>query len=156
MSKDATMKRAADLAAIAGSIKPKALSESKRLLEEGSCHEIDVTVNFKGTVTKGTNEPDAELPKSIDLITRLVVAELLSRLEVEPAKLRRLLRSIKTGGNLKASDARDAIAAEFDRVAGEISDKLPKEIKKGRAGAVRADVAITFIDTTKSRGRNAA
>lgn len=148
-----TPQGAAAIAAISGAIKDKDQKTAKQTLRDCSTHPIDLSIRLVGMVTKGASSPSTGGPASVCLINAGVVGEVLRRLKVEPAKLRRMLRSI--GHAPDAHDDAAALAAEFDRVAGEIADSLPTVTKPGRAGSVRAELSLFEVTHENQKGKAA-
>lgn len=142
---------ALQLVAIAGAAKKKALEKAKAELGEGRSFNVDPFVaRFGGIVNVGLATPPgtAKQRASLDLLQPLVIAELLRRLKVDPAKLRRILlniaRDIAQGRTIEVSPD---LLTTFDDVQQERAESMPMidVDTPGRAAAVRPDIAVEVL-----------
>lgn len=148
-----TAEQAAMVVALGGAVKDKALNEAKAALAEGSAHSVDFTARIRGSVIKGHRTPGSSYshPASCNMMTPSVVGELLRRLKVDPAKVRRQLRaigkSIVDGKFDEDHEDSVTILEVFGQVAAETAAKLPERLatSSGRAAPVRSDVQFEVL-----------
>lgn len=91
----------------------------KRSMPDGSDRKVDFTAHISGWIHKGKGKPrmTATKPAVVDPLTLVVVADLLRRLKVSPAQLR---RSLAAAVRLHDQDITDH--PELDDLAAVISD----------------------------------
>ena len=141
------------ICAIASAFSAGAVTAAKRSLPDETTHAVDHTFRFRGHVNKGAGTADIEVETvpSVTLFNAGVVTELLKRLKLEPAKLRRMLRSIAdthgAGETLATNEPNAALLAEFRKVGDEHAATMPKQTStlKGRAGSVSAKVEVEIV-----------
>ena len=144
----------AQICALGGAVKSKALTDAKRALPERAAVPVDFLVRIAGNVTKELDTPATEStrPAKADLFTRNLVSEVLRLLGIGPKRLAVALReaSAKAGYSFNYADspANAALLEVFEQVAGEVAARLPAEpcTTPGRAAAVRTDVSYTIVE----------
>lgn len=147
------MTELAQLVAMGTAVKPKPLTEAKHKLPDQSSHPVDFTVRIRGIVTKGLGElaSNGSAPATVELFTQSHVSEVLRRLKVTPAQLRRALRAstAKNGHAVQysAEPENAALLAVFQEVAAEVAHTLPAVpwANPGRAAAVRSEVTYEVL-----------
>lgn len=144
----------AQLCALGGAVKSKALTDAKRALPERAAVPVDFLVRISGNVTKKLDTPatDGTRPATAELFTRNLVSEVLRLLGIGSKRLAAALREAadKEGHAFSYAEApaNAALLAVFDEVAAEVAARLPAEpcSTPGRAAAVSTDVTYTFMD----------
>lgn len=148
-----TITRDAQLAALGGAIKPKALTEAKGRLPENFASPVDFTVRVRGTVSKGLGEPGSSgtQPATCDLFNRSQVSEVMRLLKITPGQLRTALRKASAKNGHATDHSRNEINSEllsvFAEVAKEVAATLPETSwsNNGRAATVRTDVHFEIL-----------
>ncbi|MEM1213703.1 MAG: hypothetical protein AAGI68_15555 [Planctomycetota bacterium] len=141
-------------AAIAGVVAPKDVTAAKRGLPQGQTFQVEETILIRGVMVKGIDTPEAEgtKPAEVDPFQAHVVAEVLRRLKVTPAQLRRAIRAA-----LKQHDEPGAIKPEGAALRQVIEDEacslaasMPQVplSKPSRAGSVDCSgLTYTVLDS---------
>lgn len=143
-------------AAIAGALSGSAASAAKKAVPVGS-HAVDFTVRIAGSVTKKPDTPGGTttVPADVTLTDANAVGELLHRLKVEPAAIRRALRAMvknaikrehrSIGGT--TFDPHPDLAAVFAEVENEARETLPTQARtsEGRSGSCAATVTVSLV-----------
>ncbi len=160
MNPDQDILQAVRLAAIAGAVKDRAAGEAKKLIPDGSSHQVDVSVRIRGVVTKGLSEPptSGQAAVQVDLFRRGVMLDVMRRLKIVPAQLRAALRAATKHiddasqlDQLGQGVIAQYLASVFEQVTTETAGRLPAQTwnRPGRAGPVRVDVTVEPIEEIK-------
>ncbi len=143
----------AQLVALGGAVKSKALTDAKGRLPQLHNEAVDFRVRIHGNISKGVGVPASTgtMPASFDLFNRNVVSQLLKQLKVEPKKLRSMLRKIADDRHeiphLGEHPANAELLTIFNEVSHEVAATLPPvpTSSNGRAGTVSTNVNYELL-----------
>ncbi len=165
MSKSVDQITAAQRVAIACVIKDTEVSNLKKTLPRGQTIDVDVTARIKGVVQIGMDTPGSagKKPQTVNLRNADIISEVLRRLKVTPADLRKQLRAIVRSGHDKPyhqNEPNAELLSVFDNVEQDTSSKLPlvPYTTSGRAASVSVTANVQIIDPppTGSASKRAA
>lgn len=129
----------AELIALSGCVKDKALTEAKRGLQDGSAHPVDFAVRVRGSVQKGMSTPGTTIEQTpiVNLRTPAAFYAVLRALGIGTRRLQAAVHQVGSSPQADADLEAVFTAEECARAA-----KLPKSSTSvpGKAGSVQSQV----------------